>query len=1263
MRELQPEALRRLSKGQFERFCQRLLEREYEARFEPGAVDVEGAAEEDVGDGGRDLRALVAAPATNRAHWPLLPDQPADVWYSCKTHKEDGRKNDPGGWRAQVRKNVDPTPRLADGRTGELVSDADEIADRRDKPPPPNDLLRALADGGRYVVLVNVRAERRMELERELRNLFEFWIRRIIDADCRLASDAVRVHDASYLARVFNERPFTLAAEIERQLSIAEPSFLLDWGRWTQQYTRDRRDMKWEPDARRRELTDRLHAFLTRDEGANVFRLWGPPGVGKTRLIHHVLGDSGLDDRVRFSEDVREIRGWLTDPANQLAADLILVVDEVTPSDAAPLARDFSAHASATARLIIIGPSELDHEGQPTPETLDRLDDAQTRAILANEMGGKDERLELALGLCRGFPLFAYWLGHALARDPGLLADPGARLTADDDPWDATCAVLAGPRGDDEQRWRERATRRGKALVLASLTSDHAWSRLGEHERSALADALGLSWRELETAANECVNRSLLRIRDGGLRYVSPANLERLVLNHFFSDKGPGGPPLDPGRFFRELDRFFAGLARRAELVHASDRCKRNLAGAVLHELEVAARSGVLARRPELARLLSSAAHMLPQPSVDTIETIIAALGVETVVRGPLLWPLEDSLRHISMRRISSATFERVESALFMLALVQGEVEEVRVRVAWPELFRPLVHLTRQPFEWRFGLLRRRLSSELPREREQAVIALGFASASRSHFTCGYVPGWDDVDGPWEFEQRPAPDYSERFEDVWSALLDVSDDPSDRVSGRAREVIADNLREGLRAGLSARHLERLSERVRGWSVNQRDRLAEQVDDVVRTDLDGLRDREPLARAFLHLRDTVQPSSLEARVIAQVGRWHPGPWPINAKDRQRLERERDAELARQIIGEPRILATLVSWLSSAKAVRSTSFAFALGREDESQTLFPILREYVEDLEGQRLVAAYLAGWGEGVGDERFDDWLDEARSREPAALLARAVTMTPATDHRAALLVELMRGSTVPIEVVSGFGLWRGWTTRVSTDLVDQLVIEVAKDPTDPATREGIGLLETRLQRDPQLTPPTRSAAHDLLTRPTGSLPAIVSRSWTRSLVSLAQSGDLGPVQSAVEHALEPTEIAYPHHLIELFEALAAANLADRVWALLADSLSDEELSDRLRDLIMDAGLLEAVSAELVLEWIAGEPRRAALVAHMTTPAMQPHGVARELISRFGAASEVGRILASKADELAGLDEWLSDPDPQIQRWLAARAAGVRLAGS
>jgi hypothetical protein len=1206
MRDLQPEALRRLTKTAFERFCRCLLEQEYEARFEGGAVDIAGG-DEDLADGGRDLWVRVTTPPLTLDHWSLLPNVPSEAWYSCKSHKDDGKHKDPGGWRKQVREDLDPSPnRIVDGKTGELLAEAETIADGKLK-RPPRALLEALAQGGQFVVLVNVGAELRPEFEAELRTLFGFWIRHLLGTEPEL-TDAVRVCDAHYLARAFNRRPFTLSPELREQLEVDEPEHLLDWQHWTDEFQRDRRAMTYRGDALREQIAAQLRSTLESNERAAVFRIWGPPGVGKTRLVHHVLGERGVQPRVRFSQHVSKVRNWLTSGDQRVPTEQILVVDEVPPIEAAALARDFTAVAPARARLIIIGPLDHAHQGAPQPSLLDRLDPASTRAILVDEMGAADERIDAVLGLCRGFPLFAMWLGRALAEDPELLRDPGRNLSNDDDPWDACCAVLAGPRSrhTDHATWYAEAERRGKAIILVSLTTESAWSRFDAAAEAELAEALESTWPELRRAANDCESRSLVRRVEGSeLRYVSPANLERMVLNHFFAG-GPGRPPLDPRRLVRSVPHFVPNLLARARLVEASDACQRNLSEAVLAEL----RAGDPTPPAELAPSLWWVALLSPADAVEGIKELFERSGLEAVAASPLAAAIRRSLVHAAGREVTAETFETIEAMLFALTrdfesrvLLGAEPQQLGEAdyIAWMPLFVPAFHQTRRPFAERFAILQRRLGSRDARERMLATAALGEVIDWRGN---GWM-GWDDVDGPWEWLRQPTPDYQPRFEALWSALLEATSDPNDEIAAIARSAVARRLRARLPTGpftgLTVTHIERLTTSVATWHANQRDRLAKTLDEIQRSDRELLAQRPSLATALAQLCERLQPTSLGERLIAQIGRWHPGPWPINADDRRQLEQQADTELARAFVSTPERLTEHLAWLVSDEAVRGRHFARALGRVDPAMQLFPVLRRATSEFAGYRFVAGYLLGWAEAVGDVRFDQWLQSARASEPAALLVLTLALVSGTDQRARLLAELVGQPDVPSEALVELGSLAVRTNAVSLAAIDNLLIALARRADVLGSQAAMELVAERLSRSSEpLRDETRATIHNLLVQTSArSLPSVVALAWTKSVLALARQGDLEPLAAALHQVTEPEHVGYPHHLVETLQELAGTGLADLAWPSLANLLDDEAAGWTLVQLLEDSRFLDAISPELVRAWINDDRRREALIERLS----------------------------------------------------------------
>ena len=120
--------------------------------------------------------------------------------------------------------------------------------------------------------------------------------------------------------------------------------------------------MGYQPDEIRKSQIDQIGQFVApeRESAPNIMRFWGPPGVGKTRLVHRALELAKCQDRVRFSDNSFEVRRWLEDPTTRLSNDLVLVVDEVVAKDAYELAQGFETADKATrACMIMIGPIDI----------------------------------------------------------------------------------------------------------------------------------------------------------------------------------------------------------------------------------------------------------------------------------------------------------------------------------------------------------------------------------------------------------------------------------------------------------------------------------------------------------------------------------------------------------------------------------------------------------------------------------------------------------------------------------------------------------------------------------------------------------------------------------------------------------------------------------------------------------------------------------------------------------------------------------------
>jgi len=1270
VRKLEADRLVGLRKQAFERFCWRLLTNEYERCFEPGAVEFRaGPSPEDVADGGRDLEVEVLRPPAKPGHWSLLPR--GRTRFSCKTTKDEAKRS----WADQVRRDLGQRV-VFDGKQRRIREDAEERAhEATQQQRPSSDLLNFLAKGGAYWVLINVAGHRIPELEDDLGQGLSFWIQHELHEQVDLAG-RIKIKDATFLAEVFDERPFTLSVEHSRMFELDEPEGLSSWETWTQDFEGERRMPEFEVDDRRRSIIAPLRRFL-REGGASeqprVFRLGGAPGVGKTRLVHHVLeqersGD--LHSRVRYTREFGRTREWVERGGLDRFADLVLAIDEVPPDEAHALWRVFERKASGSVRVIMIGPLGDDEDSEDPPMVrLGPLDDQYVESLIRSEIREQPDKdahldseslVETVRDLSEGFPLFVMWLTQALARDPGLLEDPRGELTDRMKPWRAAMAVLAGPRTEFESKhaWEQEAELRAKALLLVVMFPDHPWSA-DDDRRNALTRMLEVtSWSELRRAAGACRDRGLLRDEPADHYYVSPANLERLVLNHLF-----GGPPgLDPGPLRQVSFAAFERLLRRAARVRSTTACRDRLARAFFEQLDPLEPSF----RTWL-RALPLVAYLAPERASSAVARLVDDVGAAHIADDDaMIAAVRSSLEHLRHRKLDDAAFASVEHALFSLA-VQPEQEPWgnNARSVWASLFGAVLHQTHRPFEERMALLRRRLDSSTSDAR---IVAIDGLDALIGGDSGGYHPQWDDVDGPWEHPTNR--EWRERQELGWRWLVDMSGDAEAPVAHRARGSISRFLAAGVESSAALGVLDELPDRVESWSLDERNELRDALEWVLRgASPDDARLDDDRASRLQQLKQALAPISLPERVFSQVGRQRPGDLSLVGHARMQDERDRDRALARELLAQRSALDELMPWLLSSTAVRALVFGHALGTEDEDQSLLPAL-EALGPGEGdpaRSLLVGYLLGWAERSSHAPVDAWL-EARVGEPKLrdVVASVIVALGGSDRRARLLTEIVGEDELARSTLRGLGFW-SWHEGVSTSELDGLIRALARSSADHCNDEALGMMARRLERPDDTKPELVKLAHRLLAVTSSEhLGAAVARDWGAVASMLRERGDPEIVRVVLSIVVSGgTAIGYLGHAVRLLEQWRN-ECPETLWEGLIRAHAELEAAGRstLGYLIRGSDLTRRVSPTVVLDWVGhDEQERAKTIAGWSSLDVDVlPTVLSVLLIRFGPHGRFARDLSDEVifrsrsggdalpSMLARVAHWARDPHREVATW-------------
>lgn len=1213
-----------LKDKEFERFVKRLLKAERELRHRADA-ELRGPVADYHGDDKRDLEFVVHGPPKRpRTEFTaaLTWDDPGKTWYSCK-----------GGstWRSAILKELGQSAYNESRKSGNTPG---ARAKR-----PPSKLLDHVQAGGRYVFVISAAAIDDRELLDEVAKQLEFWLEiegRPVPVGLKQQLEFI---DANRLADFISTHRPELSEDQRRVLGLSEPSGLKSWAQWTDELGAGRDLPDFAADDERHALFGAI-ADLSND----VLRVFGPPGVGKTRVVHEGIRRCGEEacEQTRYSDDFDVSLKAVQDDWLRRGSKPWLVLDELRSVDVEQVTAKFRANASKDARLFLVGTS--DEQTYPIPGReflLSSLGEEQTRRLIRDEAGSlPDAQIDAILHLSEGYPWYAVLLARAVAIDDQILEHGNDETIR----WSyGTQRVLAGHPREHGPNWEREAELRAKTLLVAMLTRDveldwdELWDRHGDGLRLAIAEPT--DWHEVVRREPVCRQRQLLR--QSGLqatrRYVSPNNLARLVLHHFLTD-----PDLGP-KIRRHTPEFRATLVAVAKAVRVKPAIIERLARGEWEELERRARhEGLDAVEAYLChdKPCYEAARDAPELAARTMASVITHLPVQDLESARNLRAVARFVfQHVIHRKISAEAFLDVESALLTLARIEGSTFVNNTRGIWKSLFLPGLHATHQSWEFRRGRLDMRLSDSDIFVRGLAIDALEWAVDSRER-GLGHSPD-DQADGDW-----PLPtvdELRERKAQLWERLQRACEDNESELAARARSAVARQLRGGLGHGLLADGLAHLTSQVRGWDPARRNELLETIADIRRYDLDDYAELPELLGGLDELERAAAPTDLRERTRAQFGAWHPGPWQIDDPERHAHERASDLELAHALLGDPPSLEWAIEWSASPEARRGRALWAALGHADSGSGVHLRLVRAINN-HGFPAIALgeYLLGWAETATVEAVESWLFGAPFTKYPGVASAAlwflVFQTP-THARLDRIQALVEHGTMTPQALALLG-YRGWAEVLEPVSISSFL--AALPDVDVLDEVKLRLSLALLERDLEVE--QRSTALDVL----GHLfrrclelrvPIGAQHLVTKAGRLLVEAGQLEVVSVSILQALDVgadgggSNIHVGH---ELLAELLREGHGEALWSTLADALVERASSSLPWQLANDR-LLAHVPESTVLDWVGHDHQRASIVASMTNP----HGesldpIARELLIRFGVEGDVASRLRSRALSTPGV---------------------------
>lgn len=1236
----------------FEEFFRRLLETERDKRH-AGTTTVHGPTKFGVGDGGKDLILTVneppRIPLKDFRGQSLTWDDDGKTYYSLKTGTS---------WPQAV---------LGDVGYGEFLNPPKKRQTPKQPPAPPGtQLLEHMSAGNRYIVVTSEPADDGAKLIAKIVKALEYWLEHEGSPRPPNLQENIGFLSANELAAFVRDHHPILPEWLDQKLGLGWPEGLHRWEEWTRGFRRDLTD--YVPDESRDSYIERI-----RDLGAiRVMRIFGPPGVGKTRLVHHALKEAGATDAVYYTDnadlaDTVVRSGWL----HRDAGPIMLVIDEVSSEQADLLTRDFLTFAHADAKLILIGVSDdraregLDRKGECLGVRLADLATDATRTLVERELGSptgeRESLVKRVLALADGYPWFAILLARALGDDDNALASGNDEANR----WDAALFVLAGARSEhaSDAEWRREAVIRAKCLLVVIMTGnqDNSWDELWSHHQEELRAVIDEpdEWARVKRAAADCVGREILRhVGRSNRRYVSPANLTRIILNHFF-----GGGPNDLGpRLIRHGAAFQGRVYAQAIRHGASEKVRDNLTRTLLTEFS----RRVDAREPlhELLRstdVLYAVAEREPDLAATTFTTAIRAHDrAQLAHEKELRHTLRGLFQELVQAPVSQSTFVDLEDALFAMARVEDERWSNNATGIWQSLFWIPLSQTHQPWAFRLQLLAERCQAGPSEDRTLALHGLAATVAARL-----------DLGRKWPLpSDREYREYRERKREAWELLLRACESPFEDVADRARQIVAAKLRGYVMddVAVDVELVAELSARVPTWLTAQRHQLAEALADIRRYDHEDLAPEPGLVAALDQLSRALQPSDFRERLVAQVGSVHPGPWAIDDELREQHEAEADATLAIEAIVSPHLITAEFEWLGSTLARRQRAFLRAVGRLDTERVLLSSLESFAASNPDQatRMLVWYVEGWSLAEDGTAADLWIDSqlGGGRHQAAASFVLPFLAP-NDQRLQRIIEIVEARRAqPPAVVA---MYRRWVEETSPVLMLGLLEAIGSQPELAEIGVSLSYELLNLHLDPKLRSRALERASALLLAATDHhLPSVREHDAERLISLLAASGR---IDLAVEVVVKLicADVNLGHHILieRTLERLFDHGYATQIWAGAEPHLEGER-GAALTWQLAHADILKWLEPDLVLTWVGDRESRAQLVAQLVNPygSTLPE-VARQLIHRFGAEGPVASTLSARAFStpraVASLTDfkrhqrenavrWSEDEIPSVRRW-------------
>jgi len=739
-------------------------------------------------------------------------------------------------------------------------------------------------------------------------------------------------------------------------------------------------------------LISDIQTELRKDEKEIHIRIWGEPGIGKTRLVLETLRGEDIQPLVIYCENAGVLIG--SELMNELLTDnnsfnSILVIDECDPESRARIWNKLRYY-SPRIKLISVYNEFDDTTGDLKYFNTPPLNGEQISKIIESYGISKDQANTWS-ELCGGSPRYAHVIGKNLAENPEDMLKTPATV----DIWERSIAGL-------DDRNDARVQQRRMVLQYIGLFKRFGYGRPLTSEAKIIAEIVKeadpqITWPRFQQIIEDLRNRRILQGEH--TLYITPKALHIKVWAEWWDTYGDS---FDLDDFSERLsakllDWFYEMFEYAAE---------SDVASAIVKELlgeKGPFRDDKRLRTQLGARFFLALTKADPVSAGKCLRRIFGTWDKDkllsfTTGRREVIWSLE----LIAKRR---ELFSDAAKLLLMLGEAENETWSNNASGVFAALFSPApgqVAPTGASPKERFPVLKEALESDSKERRVLAIRACNAALESE-HFI--RMIG----NQPQGLRQEPElwmpKTYGEIFDAyrrVWNLLRKRLDSLHEDEQKEAVSTLLRHVRGlGKRGNLVDMLIDTVDELSEKKYVDNREILA-CVLQVIQYEGPAL-PPEVLVR-WEQVRDSLTGTDFRSLLRRYVGM---SIW--EAYDREGREdqvQQQIHELALQAHKDKGLLGAELGWLMTEDAKEGYRFGYELGKTDKDFSLLPELME-AQRIQTQNANTSFFGGYLRTLFEGDADEWekqLDAVANDKDLKMWLPELTWRSGTSDKSSLRV-------------------------------------------------------------------------------------------------------------------------------------------------------------------------------------------------------------------------------------------------------------------